>query len=513
MLIRRITLRRALTIPCLLIVAPLHAQTAELATNNAAEAAPVMLPDTSHAWSAAAQRDIIEAHALLRDNHPGLVDPATPGFAGQLDAARQTGLDLARRVTSAMGYDAAIAAFSNALQDGHAGANTILPQSVRPARQWPGFVPAWRGDQLLVHCSSEPDVPVGADIVSCDGTAIAALIRQNVFRFRGRASERGNWWVQARNVLVDIGNPFVVRPTACTLRHNGKISNVRLRWRAEEGRQFAEWRSNSYNGVTLPIGITTPASGITWIAMPDFEPDAKGVEAYGQINTMLAEQRDTIKNSRAVLLDLRNNQGGSSGWSRTIAKRLWGANAVNAQMGRYFANTAIVWRASAGNEAHLRAKAPDIRASGFANEAGKWVALADRMASARKMGMQTIDETLEGAGMALPPLVEGDLTIPVHVIVPGQCASACLDALDVFSRFANTKLIGAPSSGDSKYMEVRGETLSSGMTSVTIPVKMWVNRPRGHGEGYVPAITVTRLDWSTDDFLHVIETDLAAGQS
>ena len=180
------------------------------------------------------------------------------------------------------------------------------------------------------------------------------------------------------------------------------------------------------------------------------------------------------------MLDLRDNQGGSSGWSQDIARNLWGSDAVNARMGHYFARTRIVWRASAGNEAHVR-------------------------------GDATVNEQLEGAGMALPPIVPSEFTAPVYVIVPGQCASACLDAIDIFVQFPNTRLIGAPSSGDSKYMEVRTQVLPSGLAQVTIPTKMWVDRPRGHSVGYRPAITVTTLDWSTDEFLRVIENDLAGG--
>lgn len=467
-----------------------------------------VLPSSPQGWSEAAQRDVNAAYMILRDNHPGMVDPATPGFLRQLDRARATGLELAKRVTSPMGYDAAIAALGNELQDGHASANAILPQSLRPTRNWPGFVPAWRGKRMLIHFSEESGVPRGAEIISCDGVPIRTLIMRNVFRFRGRPKEAGNWWVQARNVLVDTGNPFVTRPTACRLRHSGKSSTISLKWRADEGAQFSNWRSASYNGVNLPIGITNPANGITWIAMPDFEPDDDGIAAYQRMNTEIESERNAIMAGRTIVLDLRGNQGGSSRWSRDIAKQLWGKDAVNIAMGHYFARSSVVWRASEGNEAHVRNKMPSLRAAGFGDVADEWLALAERMAVARAKGRDTIDEAMDGAGMVLPPRSKSDLTLPVYVIVPGQCASACLDALDVFTQFPNTFLIGAPSSGDSKFMEVRGETLPSGLASVTIPNKMWINRPRGHSVGYRPKFEVTDLDWSTDDFLRAIEQDL-----
>lgn len=97
---------------------------------------------------------------------------------------------------------------------------------------------------------------------------------------------------------------------------------------------------------------------------------------------------------------------------------------------------------------------------------------------------------------------------PVYVITPGRCASACLDALDTFKRFTNVKLIGAPTSADSTYMEVRVAPLPSGQGSAIIPVKMWVGRPRAAGEVYRPYIEMDDADWSTANFLERIERDL-----
>ena len=100
-------------------------------------------------------------------------------------------------------------------------------------------------------------------------------------------------------------------------------------------------------------------------------------------------------------------------------------------------------------------------------------------------------------------------TRPVYVVVPGNCASACLDALDVFTRFPNTVLIGAPSSADSTYMEVRIAELESGRASVIVPNKVYVNRKRGNGEIYQPKILVRDVAWSFDTLLRTVEDDLA----
>ncbi|MFC4929706.1 hypothetical protein [Massilia sp. GCM10023247] len=104
---------------------------------------------------------------------------------------------------------------------------------------------------------------------------------------------------------------------------------------------------------------------------------------------------------------------------------------------------------------------------------------------------------------------DAPFTRPFYVVVPGNCASACLDAIDVFTRFPNTTLVGAPSSADSTYMEVRRENLASGLAAVIVPNKVYVRRPRANGQVYVPRLELRDLVWSTRNLLDTVERDLA----
>ncbi len=119
------------------------------------------------------------------------------------------------------------------------------------------------------------------------------------------------------------------------------------------------------------------------------------------------------------------------------------------------------------------------------------------------------DEAAEESAEAPSGPVESDFDVPVYIINWGLCASACLDANDYFKRFDNVKLIGAPTSADSTYMEVRDAALPHGPGRIVIPNKVWVGRKRGWGEIYEPDILMTDTDWSTENFLNRIEQDLA----
>jgi hypothetical protein len=479
-----------------------------------AQSATIALPTTPQAWSQAAINDVKAASQITAENHPGFVDPANPAFKGLLTQAERNGLELAARVTDASGYVAAIRRFSNTLQDGHAGAFPTIDSADLPKSRWPGFVVVWRGNEALVYNSVAGGPARGARIMDCDGASIETLANTNVFAFRGRPSEPGNWWVEVRRVFIDTGNPFITLPRKCRFQVEGRTFEQELTWR-ETDATFNQWRDDSYNGVTLPVGMSTRASGIVWIAMPNFQPDTAEQASYRDIVSRITAQRSAISSAPAIVLDLRDNQGGSSVWSKMIADALWGNVLRNRLMARYNGRGGLIkWRTSNGNARHVEALIPGFREQGLNDIAADWTAIYQGMDAARLRGEVFYTEGSGTAGNARKaPRRSGEavspLLAPVYVIVPGQCASACLDAVDVFTRFEHVKLIGAPSSADSTYMDIRRQALPSGLGAVVIPNKVYVGRPRGPGFAYRPAIEVRDLDWSTQAFEDVVMRDIA----
>ncbi|MCO4099200.1 S41 family peptidase [Gemmatimonas sp.] len=466
-------------------------------------------PSTPAAWQGAARQDIEEAYELSVKNHPGMHDPFNKYFPGRLNAARDTARAMLPRVTDAASYSAVIARFSSVIQDGHAGAFALSSGSL-PSR-WPGFITVWRGNALRVYATYDGGPSVGAEVVGCDGVPIRTLIRRNVFAFQGREGEAGEWWVRARSVFVDRRNPFIAPPRACQFRANGKTTTIQLVWRDRDSTTLALF-SRAYNGETLPIGLTEPRAKLFWMAMPTFSPDTAEITAYRNAFSQLTAKRNDLLAADAIVLDLRGNQGGSSEWSRQVAACLWGEDRVRRQMRAYFANVEIWWRSSAENAAYVVTAARQMREQGRPDIATEWdslgVALTNAAARGDTFHVERNDTPVSSAVAADLPTDPPTLRTPVYVIVPGQCASACNDALDVFARFPNTVLIGAPGSGDSPYMEVRIREVASGLASVIIPNKVWVHRPRGAGVVYTPAMELRELEWSTAAFQRMIEADV-----
>jgi hypothetical protein len=493
------------------------------------------LPASPAQWRAAVIRDIEDGYRITLENHPGAVDPHNPGFPGKLREARAYALGLAQKVRNAAGYAAAINAFNVRIRDGHAGMASQL-ESGTPAKRWPGFVAAWRGDGLYVYAAENGSPAAGARIVSCDGKSSEQLMRDNLFSFSGRIAEAGQWWSRGRRLFSDDGNPFIRHPQRCVFQHQGRKSALALTWRAATP-QAERWSKESYNGDVLPVGLTEPAPGLFWAAMPTFVPEEADRAAYRAMSAQVRQQRQRMLEAHAVVIDLRDNQGGSSSWSEDFAAALWGEARVKRRTAAYFARTQTWYRATPGNLAHfealhqqsLRDKEAETAAwareisvhirAALARGEAFYVQAADAPAAPQAAGIGLATDAAPDAATDAATDAAADqagdppaFTRPVYVIVPGQCASACLDAIDTFKLFPNTRLIGAPSSADSTYMEVRLEKVPSGLSVVVVPTKLYVHRPRGNGEGYQPDIMVRSLVWSTAAFRRVIEQDLATGR-
>ncbi|MES2297288.1 MAG: S41 family peptidase [Pseudomonadota bacterium] len=479
----------------------------------AAPAAPAVAVRSAAQWQSAAIEDIEAAYRITLENHPGAFDPANPGFVKNLASARENGLALAAKVSDSAGYAAAIARFNVSIHDGHAGALTRLPPEAATPDRWPGFITVWRGDGLVVFASEAGGPPAGARVSACDGVPVQDLIAANVFAFRGRIDEPGHWWTFARSLFLDQGNPFVKPAQRCQFLVDGKVQERALVWTpiTEQG---STWRTQTYNGDSLPVGLSEPRAKLFWAAMPTFQPDDKERDAYRAMNEEITTHRQRYLDADALVVDLRQNQGGSSTWSIDFASALWGKGRVERRRNAYFAATKVWWRASSENTGYM-GQVVDELIGQKQNESAEWarktsVGMREALARGEKFYVENDEGALAPQGDPNAD-VAGDpppFTKPLYVVVPGQCASACLDALDTFTLFPNTILIGAPSAADSTYMEVRTQKLASGLSYVIIPNKVYVRRPRANGQFYTPQLLVTDLAWSTAAFVNAVEAQL-----
>jgi len=461
------------------------------------------LPSTAAQWQVVTEKDIQYAYAQTAANHPGMFDSHNPGFTKLLESAKLEGLALASQVNNAQGYAAAIARFNTALQDGHAGAVAVLPAELRQPRRWPGFSAVWRGDGLKVYYSERNQIAKGDKVIRCNNTAIEPLMRKTIFTFHGQVEQPGHWWNQSWRLLIDDGNPFLSALKTCDFaKANGSTYSVKLQW-AEQPKRVKQHLVNAYNGDELPIGLHWPSKDIAWIAMPTFSPNEQLQADYQTLFADLAKQRAQLLTAKTVILDLRHNQGGSSYWSLKVAEQLWGQQIVSYRKEKTNAKTQVWWRVSKDNTEYVESLKAILKDQPEMYEMVKEVSAG--MQLSLNEGAPFYVEHNQPSEQSLAAVTSSDFKTKAMVIVPGQCGSACLDAVDTFKLFSNTVLFGAPSSSDSTYMEVRLVDTPSGLSKVIIPNKVYVNRPRGQGFYYQPDIPYTGLEWTTEVLLNHIE--------
>ncbi|MDN3384102.1 S41 family peptidase [Pseudoalteromonas sp. APC 3358] len=459
------------------------------------------VPTTPEQWRSVTNSDIEAAYSISAQNHPGMFDVNNPTFPDLLKQAKAEALTLSAQASGPQVHVAAIARLSTVLQDGHAGAFSSVN---RPARRWPGFSAVWRGDALKVYYSEASNISKGDVVSQCDGQSTDTLMRERIFKFHGEVAQPGHWWQQGWRLLIDEGNPFLTPLKECEfVKANGDTYTQALNWSVKP-KSASKHLENAYNGDELPIDLTWPEKNIGWIAMPSFSSTDKQTAAYNKVFEKIQQQRSKLLTAKAVVLDLRHNQGGSSYWSSQIAKGLWGQKVVEQKANNTSQNTQVWWRASKDNTGYVESLFSVVKDQPEVLKTLKTVAAGMALSLENDAPFYVEEKTNTLNNIPHTPLVS-DFKTKVFVIVPPQCASACLDALDKFKLFENTTLFGAPSSADSMYMEVRLADLPSGLGKVIVPNKVYVNRARGAGAYYKPDIAYNGIDWTTNRLLEQIK--------
>ncbi|WP_165967489.1 S41 family peptidase [Luteimonas aestuarii] len=444
--------------------------------------AAIAAPD----WPDHLRDDATAFHAAVQASHPGPVDPANPQFAAHLDAGLARALARADGVTDFAGYWWAMREFQAGFDDGHVQLSTNDGAPELPTR-WPGFLTRWSGTAHVVATRLDaPDLPpVGARLVACDGIAAEALAADRIGRVRGR------WHLEAQRVshggrlFLDAGDPWAPPPSHCRFAYAGREKDVALTWRTLDNEtlstHFAATRA--LHGTTT--GVRTPTAGQLWIAAASFDADADA----DALNTLLRALDDTARvgDARQVVLDLRGNGGGSSHWSREIARRLWGDAALAALPPT---ESRVDWRVDAANLEAIREFGGMLRAQPDPDaELLHWVEVIDRgmseaLARGDELWRHPVDAEKAAAQVDARPRALGT-GVPVYVLADAGCASACLDALDLWLPLGAIH-VGGETSADTVYMDIRQQPLPSGLATASIPMKVYRGRSRGHNEPYRP---------------------------
>lgn len=465
----------------------------------------LMLIATSPAerdWKSTLREDAQALHDNVEQNHPGSVNVLDPDFSNRNADGLHTALNRAEEVSDYPGYLWAMRAYVAAFDDGHIFIRTsdAAPDLLV---KWPGFFTGYddAGRQIVRTKANDFPVALGAELIECDGTPAATWMADNVGAFRGRWDLLGQRMIHGGRLFMDVGNPYVSRPTQCTFSFDGTRMTANLNWRQISDEDLAEHFGATAPRFNAAIGSSTFGSGTRWFSLSDFdgEPDS---EVFESLTTLIAEMRrdgDAIRSAPRVVLDLRGNGGGSSNWSKQIAEIIWG----NARLASLEGGSGYVeWRASPDNIATMEEYRQLYASSAEASqEMRQWLDIAvTGMTSVLAAGEPLWREPSVEEPSSSDNTNDSDVIPPsqVYILTDWTCASACLDAVDLW-RALGAIQVGQETSADTLYMDVREAILPSGLSTIGMPMKVYRDRARGSNEPWSPVYQYSGDMRSTQD--------------
>lgn len=457
-----------------------------------APAAPAIEPAALTEWGAHLAADAREMHRQITGNHPGSVDPLNPRFAAINDAARDLALSRAPQTDSMAGWWWALREYEAAFDDAHLSV-FLTDQNFSFPQEWAGFLTTWRGGAFVVAVRDDDapgTPPVGARLVSCDGVPAAEFAADRIGRFRGRWEMDSQKLTQAPWLFRDTGNPWAPKPRECVFEAGGEAAAYTINWYALTPAELGGWLSAVRPPERVEVYLKAMDDGGYWIAMPDFtgNPEATLYPKLSALMDGIAANREALQAAPYVVVDVRDNNGGSSRWSQIVAETLWGEAWIAAHPVPL--STSVDWRASPDNLEALEPYVEQFREMGDPVMI-EWIeAVVDGLRGAIAAGepywIAVNDEAAQAPGTAAEGAVS-QMRGKVFVLTDAACFSACLDAVDLW-KSAGAVQIGQVTGADTVYIENRQVDLASGYAGLSLSMKVYRGRSRGNNEPQVPAI-------------------------
>ncbi len=426
------------------------------------------------AWQVLAKGDADAALALIAGNHPGAsAELGDTDFQARLAAARAHVDERLPGVKDYAGYAALMSGLATDFRDGHIWSTGLVAPIVR---NWAGLVIVRQGGQWMVGAQDaaegEPAL-TGARLADCDGVPAERWAAERLGQFQANPAVEAQLARRGPVLLLDDGNPFLVRPTACGfVTADGKAERLTLRWRRIGQPQIERLAGSVMHPARAGMGVA-PFAGGYWISLGTLGDAAQKV-----VDAVTAQQA-ALRAAPMVVLDLRGNGGGNSAYADRIAAALVGdARASALDEGGSDCQGAF-WRASPGNLDTLRGLAARSRAQGDAEGEREWGGLADDMTAAIASGRgfapalpvcaRTAKVAAHKAGKLPPSAMRGRLVL----VTDRACFSSCLIAADKF-RALGALHVGEATDVSTRYMEVREIVLPSGLRTFSTLQKVAV---------------------------------------
>jgi Peptidase family S41 len=480
------------------------------AVSSHAQVPSPIKPTTADAWQALTRADLVAMDKTIRENTPIQFEAEASALKNWLTAGLIAANARVNKVTNEQGWIYTLAAFANGFGDPHLSVNPI---SELPAARWPGFIVSAVDDKAVVVLRDELDAdspPIGSKIIRCEATPLKTLVDARVFPFVLNPALPSDKRRAITRLFLDRQNPFAPAVTDCDVETpDGKKAIIKLKWREVLSNTVAEraWFAafqNASIGATPDFGVSEPAVGVTWISVPTFQSGSQTAPKLEALIADVEKRADAMRQGRAIVIDTRGNGGGNSAWARKLAEAIF-TKEILKKYAPPMPESGVDWRASAANIDYWKTFEVQMsREFGAFSESRLFAQhVAASMENARDEGKvfyrQGADKTSAGGGLTSKRparSLASPFKADVYFLSNGSCGSSCLNFADTVLFIPGVKLIGQATSADGLLMDVRQETLPSGMARLTIPQKIARGRARGNMEFYPADI---QYDGAWDD--------------
>ena len=432
-------------------------------------------------WALLTQRDLQTIHDTLAANHPGPVDPQSDRYRRRLEEGLQIAKAEAARARQYSDYTRTVRRYVNGFRDGHTTARFLL-SSERVA--WPGFLVGRDAAEKIrvLAAAADSNVPRGAELVACDGTATEQLIKERLDPYYWNADIPHERWNSLPKLFQFEPVDTAGRMTSCTFQIDGVAKSIELHW-ANAPRETVTRYVQDMQPPSPALGLQQ-RQGIWFVALPSFNyfgQSTAGITAL--IDEMTAHAAEL--RAGTVVFDVRGNGGGNSAWAERVASAFWGERAVQHVVDSF--DWTVDWRVSTDNIAHLNSVVERNERDGLTEAARSWAQARDALVAAQKRN-QSLVRVAEPPKASSGPAPESLVTGRVFLLTDTVCASACLDFTDVVRRLPHVTHIGLPTSADAVYIDNTEAILPSGLAVLSYSLKVYRNRVRANNEWYEPAV-------------------------
>lgn len=445
---------------------------------------PAHAADTPSPWATLAQADLDFVQQSIRDNHPGPVDKENAYFRAWLERGYAEASAQAAQARSLGDVQKLLARYIAGFADGHM-ALSFYHQS--GSMRWANMIVLRQGGRYRIAQSGRADVPVNAELLSCDGRAIDTIVTADLAPAFLDNAELD--WIKTELAPLVLLNEEV-RPHAeyasCEVAVEGRARKVALQWSDIARNTVYDRIDRVRPRMDKKSSITQLGPKQYWVRLPQFQPKAAEIEELKQLTARMAGLRD----AELVVFDTRGNNGGNSAWGNDILAALYGEAYINQLRSRDHGYAE--WRVSAGNLEHIRQRILPMLRQQYDEQHPTyrvWAGMAARMQAALEQGLPFLrqndeDDVLGASDGKAAPLSQARAAL----VTQSGCGSACLDFADVVLALPGAVHLGETTGADTVYMEVRPLILPSGLARLVLAQKVYRERLRAHNAAYVPSL-------------------------